>query len=212
MKHRDGPTPRRGLLIVAAGMASLVACVATLAVALMGDAPAGVAIDTRRRAMDLLDAGLVREARAIWSDQLKRDPKNVQALRGMALAAREEADDEAAAMWLQRLVAIAKDDRPAWRSLGFALFRLGRAHESLAAAQTAMSLVPKGETDHTLAELCARIAMMPANPHDDALAGALAPRRGVPRDFDGSSRPFVPRPEPPDLMKLVRQKNPNCRD
>jgi hypothetical protein len=126
----------------------------------------------------------------------------------MALAAREEGDDEATAMWLQRLVAVAKDDRPAWRMLAFAQHRLRRGHEALAAAQQAMALLPKGETDQALGELVARIAMMPLEEARDPLSSPT----GAAGVRSGAGAPMVPRPEPPDPMKLIRQKNPNFRN
>jgi tetratricopeptide (TPR) repeat protein len=151
---------RRGAVLVLLALAAFLVCGAGL-VSLAGlESPAGSNESTAipgafSRARRLLDEGKIAEAKEIFTDELKRDGKNIEAIRGLALCARDEGDDETALQYFQKLTALAPKDRAGWRQLALAASRLGRDMEALAAAQAALSLAPDG--DRAMTDLMTRL-------------------------------------------------------
>lgn len=152
------------------------------------------------RARRLLDDGKIAEARKIFADELKRDSNSVEALRGLALCARDDGDDETALRHLQKLTSLAPKDRAAWRLLALAASRLGRNMEALAAAQTTLSLSPEG--DSVMTHLMTRLLSSKESLANGALEdpfGDIGPtgiiRSKMPADpLDRMPKPKTPNP------------------
>jgi tetratricopeptide (TPR) repeat protein len=154
----------------------------------------------------LLEEGRISEAKSIYAQQLSRDPRSIEAIRGLALCARDEGDDETALGHFQELTKLAPKDLVAWRQQALAASRLGRNFEALSAAQAALSLASNG--DRVMSDLMTRIMTSDSgfrSPYASEAGGA-----GV-RGFDplqaGSGRSTfdhlseLHRPEPPDPLK-----------
>jgi tetratricopeptide (TPR) repeat protein len=154
------------------------------------------------RARRLLDEGNIGEARKLFEEELRRDIKSVEAIRGLALCARDEGDDEMALQHFQKVTALVPKDRAAWRQQALAASRLGRDMEALSAAQTALSLAPEG--DRAMSDLMTRLLTSDADLLADPLKGVPGRRKGLdPVDRGAKGLDFdplddMPRPEPPD--------------
>ena len=148
----------------------------------------------------LLNEGKIAEARKGFEEDRRKNPKNMEALRGLAQCALEDGDDEAALAYLHQLTGLAPKDRSAWRKLALCASRLGKDMEALSAAQTALSLAPEG--DKGMSDLVSRV-MTSKNPLEGDLAGDALPggagggKRGL--GFDPMSG--VKLPQAPDPRK-----------
>ena len=158
--------------------------------------------DAISEARRLLDLGKTGEARSIFEHELNTDPKSLEAIRGLALCARDEGDDETALHHFQTLTKLAPKDVAGWRQQALAASRLGNDMEALAAAQTALSL--SNQTDRAMSELMTRLLTADMD-HLAGQSGRKAPnpwgldpphRPNDPSAFDPMSE--IPRPEPAD--------------
>jgi Tfp pilus assembly protein PilF len=156
------------------------------------------------RARRLLDEGKLAQARALCFDALKRDPKDVRALRALAAVERESGNDDEATRLLERVVATDPKDASGWRQLAFAYRRAGRTMEALTAAETAMAL--SKEQDPALADLVAKLVSGAHGELAQMMPGAARPTMpGMPSIPDPMSR--VPRPgAAPDARMLMNPK------
>jgi len=159
------------------------------------------------RARRLLDEGMIAEARKLFEEEHRRDVHSVEAIRGLALCARDEGDDESALHYFQKLTALAPKDRAAWRQVALVANRLGRDMEALSAAQTALSLSPKG--DPAMNDLMTRLVTADKGLLEDPLMAIPDPLRGLPapgRKGPGvGSIPGPPRHEVPDPTQGIHR-------
>ena len=154
------------------------------------------------QARQLLDEGKIEAARKIFEDVFRKDPKNVEAVRGLAFCARDDGDDETALGYLHKLTTLASKDRAAWRQLALCANRLGRDMEALSASQTALALAPEG--DRGMSDLIARLvtkkSLLEGGVSGDQLPGEGLPGKG--KQGAGIDPPGDIRlPEPPDPRK-----------
>jgi tetratricopeptide (TPR) repeat protein len=198
---------RAGLIIVSLIILAVVSLGAGLvALTGQGESTSFVSRDYMAQGRTLLAAGKTAEARNIFENALKSDPKSVDAIRGLAQCAIEDGDDDAAAGFLHQLTKLAPKDRDAWRKLALCASRLGRDTEAISSAQSALSLAPEG--DRPMSDLMTRILtsdmdrlINPGIPGVDRSLG-IDPVHGSkqrPDAFD--SMADIPRPEPPDPTK-----------
>lgn len=204
-------TSRKGAALVLLSLAALIVCGAglvTIAQSTSSSSSLHSTPSSLSQARWLLDEGRIAEARAIYDEQLKRDPRDVEAIRGLALCARDEGDDETAFQYFQKLTTLSPKDFAAWRQQALAASRLGRELEAMTAAQTALSLATKG--DRAMTDLVTRLMTSDFDPIGDPFKGVPGRSRN-PLDPTESGRsgsfndPLmdVPRPVPPDPMKGI---------
>jgi tetratricopeptide (TPR) repeat protein len=173
--------------IIAVGAVALLSCTAGL-IAVALPARGAKAVDSLTRARRLLDAGRTSEAKGIFAELLKADPKNADAVRGMASALRDEGSDEAALPYWEQLTRLRPDDFAAHKNLALAAWRCGRDMEAMSAASAALSLAPEG--DEALTELLTKLARAPSDPFGASAARSL-PSPG------GSTGARLPQPPDP---------------
>jgi tetratricopeptide (TPR) repeat protein len=168
----------------------------------LGFTPGRTSTDRARAAWEALAGGKVREARELYLAELKIRPDDPRVLRGLAIAAREAGNDEEALGYWERLCAVTTGDEAAlaWKQRGLAELRLGRSLEALSSLQTALSLLPQGETDPHLSELISNLVM-----GTDPLEGR--PDRSLGVQPPAGPR-AVPRPTPPDPLRHLPRRTP----
>ena len=150
-------SPRRGIALVAAGAGALILALAIGVWGFPSQRTPFVPIsrDPAVRGRQLLFEGRLKDARQIFQDEYAKNPKNIEALRGLARCAQEEGNDQEAYDHYQQITSLDPKDRLAWKHLALCARRLGRDMEALAAAQTALSLSPDG--DPAMSDLMTRL-------------------------------------------------------
>lgn len=136
----------------------------------------------------LVERGRLAEAREIFSDALKSDPLNVEALRGLAAAIRGLGQKDMAAL-LYRRAADADPKNPlAWKELGLCQRENGDAMGALASLQQSLAL------DRDQADLIALLSELATAPSAAPRFPAVDPM--TPRPIDPAA--LSPRPGAPD--------------
>lgn len=212
--REPGRPPRRGVVFVASLLLGLCGITAGITVLAVPSSESSLQFSSPfARARRLLDEGRLADAKNVYASELKRDPKSVEALRGLALCARDEGDDETALQYLQKLTSIDPKDRAGWRQLALTAKRLGRDMEAMSAAQTALSLSPDGDTAMTnlLTRLLSSKDSIASGMLEDHLNGLTPKGMGksaLPQDpMDRIPMPKLPEP-PKGLPKAGRGEQP----
>jgi len=201
MKHQVGR--RAGLIVVAFTIVAVLGLGAVVfALTGAGDEHFTIPRQSASFIWSLLNEGKIAEARKGFEEEFRKNPKNVEALRGLAQCALEDGDDEAALAYLHQLTGLAPKDRSAWRKLALCASRLGKDMEALSAAQTALSLAPQG--DRAMSDLMTRILTSDTSPLANPMKGGPAqpwdPEHSVHGNRGSTFDPLseIPLPEPPD--------------
>jgi tetratricopeptide (TPR) repeat protein len=149
------------------------------------------------RARDLLEEGHVDKAKAAYLRLAEQDPRDKRAIRGLAMCAREEADDAEAIRWWEKLLPLTDGDEKAgtWKQIAMAHHRMGNENEALVAAQSAMSL--SNGTDASLNDLLAKL--LTSSSGSPSQQQPMGLRGGMPRS---------PTPKPPDPLEMLPRKKP----
>ena len=206
--NANAKSGRKGIALLTTSLVLLLACAAGLG-AWAGTSPESVSIHAASplsEAFRLLEEGKISEAKKLFAEELRRNPKSIDAVRGLAFSARDEGNDEEAVKWLDKWTRLNPKSPVAWRHLALACHRLGRDLEAMSAAQTAISLSPGG--DASMSDLMARLLSS-----KDALGGNLPSSPESSREFDAPGRrgrgagmdqvPGVRTPTVPDPTKAI---------
>lgn len=147
----------------------------------------------------LLERGRVVQAREIFSQVLKAEPENPDALRGLAGAMKGMGQGEAATAYLEKAARI-RNSSDDWRALGLAQKERGDTLGALSSLQQSLKLDPEqSDLGALISDLVTGKEALAGNPPGAAPRGAgIDPFN--PRPYDPSTQ--VPRPRPSDPFQL----------
>lgn len=151
----------------------------------------------------LLERGRADEASKLFAEVTREEPKNAEALRGLAAASQRLGRLDLAVLYWSRVTELRKDDARAWRELGLCQREKGDAFGALSSLQQSLKLDP-GQSG--LSSILTELATGRRPGVEGPTAGLAGPGHDamnpmVPRPIDPNS--LAPKPRVPDPSKLV---------
>jgi len=136
-----------------------------------------------RQAIAAQQRGAIGEAKRLYGDVLRLDPRNDAARGNLAIIAAQQGDLRGAEALFRQAIDLRPDDPVAWHNLGSVLQRQGRAADAIAAHSRAIALEP----DYAEARLALGTALMREGRAEEALAALRDAIRLKPRYAEASN-------------------------
>jgi predicted O-linked N-acetylglucosamine transferase (SPINDLY family) len=127
--------------------------------------------------------GAIGEAKRLYEDVLRLDPRSEAARANLAIIAAQQGDLQGAEALLRQALDLRPDDPVAWQNLGLLLQQQGRPADAVAAHGRAIALRP----DYAEAHLALGTALMRQGSDEEALAALREALRRKPRYAEASN-------------------------